>query len=1004
MNMAKTGARILIAIMILAGSLLTGRAGGQAVPASGTTERVSVASDGTQGDGDSYDSFISADGRYVAFASFATNLVGDDTNGIKDIFVYDRVSGETSRVSIASDGSQGNDTSYAPQISADGGYVVFDSYADNLVGGDTNGAQDVFVHDRATGETSRVSVASDGTQGNASSWKASISADGRDVTFQSSAYNLVSGDSNGFQDVFVHNRESGETSLVSVASDGAQGNGHSYDPGISADGRYVAFYSTADNLVAGDTNGTEDVFVHDLETGETRRVSVTSNGTQANGASWLPAISADGRYVAFDSYADNLVDGDTNSSHDIFVHDRVTGETSRVSVSGAGTQGNGHSYNPGISADGSFVVFHSDADNLVDGDTNGYGDVFVHDQVTGETRRVSVSSDGTQGNYASLLSSISADGRYVAFHSEANNLVGSDTNFSTDVFVHDRGGEMVEKRPVVLVPGMLASWNPGCILFGSGCEDESAWEFFPIIAREVYQPLIDQLASAGYTEDNHYLKIVYYNWTQPIDSNLQRLMDKIDEVKTLTGATQVDLIGHSMGGLLSRAYVQSDAYLARHDVAHLITLGSPHLGAAKAYPYWEAAYLYEPLPEEYNQWVILLNYIARVIPWRVAGLHAMIPGAQDLLPTADYIDEGQTIAGYIYDASNGDALLAEGQMVHRNAYLTGLYEDVSTLFERTNTYAFYGTDESTPARFYTQPRPFWEWPAWDDGSPIWSRQAEFKSIAGDGTVMASSAKLPCPGGSDDCVRGFPGVDHGGMAGNNAVLTAIFDTLGISQRAEVEPGQIVQENTDALLVLSLYGESDFTITDPAGRSIGPGSAEIPGAEYASSPGDPYKLILIPAPLDGNFKVDVSGTGDGQYLLGLLDNFTPPASVITDTEALWDSAQSQIQAGITVTFELTYTEATSPTTSLIAVTPVIQSPVMSSSTVVGGWALPGQAIEIRQADSHMILGSGIVDADGHYLVTLDQPLQLGQMIYPWAGGVSGVPVRVGGFLLFIPVTEK
>jgi Tol biopolymer transport system component len=212
--------------------------------------------------------------------------------------------------------------------------VVFDSSARNLVGGDTNAASDVFVHDRQTGQTTRVSVTTDGTQGNGHSTWPSISGDGQYVTFVSKASNLVSGDTNGVSDVFVHDRKTGQPTRASTASDGTQGNGGSQNPSLSFDGRYVVFWSGATNLIDGDTNGVWDIFVHDRETGETTRVSVASDGTQGNDISRFPSISADGRYVAFESDADNLVSGDTNGFSDIFVHDRETGETICVSIPG----------------------------------------------------------------------------------------------------------------------------------------------------------------------------------------------------------------------------------------------------------------------------------------------------------------------------------------------------------------------------------------------------------------------------------------------------------------------------------------------------------------------------------------------------------------------------------------------------------------------------------------------------------------------------------------------
>jgi Tol biopolymer transport system component len=407
-------------------------------PAFLTTELVSVSSAGVQGNSSSYGTpSISADGRYVAFYSPASNLVSGDTNGSVDIFVRDRQTGTTELVSVSSSGVQGNGSSYSPSISADGRYVAFYSLASNLVTADTNLYEDVFVRDRQAGTTERVSVSSAGAQGNSSSYTPSISADGRYVAFRSYATNLVSGNVNGYSDIFVRDRQTGTTTRVSVANAGYEGNNDSSSPSISADGRYVAFASLASNLVsgAGDTNGVEDIFVRDRQTGTTERVSVSSAGTQGNGASSSPSISADGRYVAFYSLASNLVSGDTNGTFDIFVRDRQTGTTELVSVSSSGVQGNSASSSPSISADGRYVAFYSPASNLVSGDTNGSADIFVRDRQTGTTGLASVSSTGAQGNGASYTPTISADGRYVAFYSPASNLVSGDTNGSADIFV-----------------------------------------------------------------------------------------------------------------------------------------------------------------------------------------------------------------------------------------------------------------------------------------------------------------------------------------------------------------------------------------------------------------------------------------------------------------------------------------------------------------------------------------------------------------------------------------
>jgi Tol biopolymer transport system component len=434
---------LILAILVAASPVVPAQAqlGNQAAASSfilgGTTERVSIASDGTQANKDSANSSISADGRYVAFESAANDLVSGDTNGDVDIFVHDRSTSRTKRVSLSSSDAQANNGSGIPAISADGQFVAFVSAATNLVTGDTNGADDIFARDLSTGKTRRVSVDSDGTQGNGDSRAPTLSADGRLIAFGSDASDLVPGDTNDVQDIFVHNQVSEQTKRVSINSDGKQANNTSRHACISADGRYVVFESLASNLVSGDTNGNYDIFVHDRSSGQTKRVSIAGDGTQGNKSSFNPVISSDGRFVAFESNATNLVNGDTNGYPDIFVHDRLTGETQRVSVASDSSQGNDASKQPAISADGRYVAFASAASNLVTSDTNGRVDIFIHDRATGQTTRLSVASDGTQANLDSYEPSLSGTGVYGSFESNANNLVSGDTNDSADIFVRD---------------------------------------------------------------------------------------------------------------------------------------------------------------------------------------------------------------------------------------------------------------------------------------------------------------------------------------------------------------------------------------------------------------------------------------------------------------------------------------------------------------------------------------------------------------------------------------
>jgi Tol biopolymer transport system component len=312
--------------------------------------------------------------------------VPGDTNNASDVFVRDLLLGTTERVSIATGGGQGDGDSYYGTITPDGRYVLFTSEATNLVPNDTNRGVDAFVHDRLTGITERVSVDSSGAQTEDLSFSVSgtISADGRYVSFDSSSQNLVPGDTNVVADSFVHDRVSGTTQRISIGSSGQQADDGSENSSISGDGRYVVFTSDADNLVAGDTNGREDVFVRDLLLGTTVRASVGPLGVEANYDSYNyyahTAISDGGRFVVFQSYASNLTTIiDPNGANDVFVRDMVLGTTALVSVNQSGAPGPGESTRPTISGNGRYIAFESTSSDLVAGDVNSIRDVFVRD-------------------------------------------------------------------------------------------------------------------------------------------------------------------------------------------------------------------------------------------------------------------------------------------------------------------------------------------------------------------------------------------------------------------------------------------------------------------------------------------------------------------------------------------------------------------------------------------------------------------------------------------------
>ena len=414
--------------------------GGATLP---TTFRVSETASGEEGDGDSTIPAISANGRFVAFASQAGNLdLAFDANGFQDIFLKDLETKVITGLIGISQGLPGNSTN--PDVSASGHAVVFESEASNFGGEffDGDDQADIYIYLRDQQIYELLSQGIDGS-GNGPSYLPSISADGSKVAFVSEASDLSPDDIDRVPDIYVvtvnQNGFPENVEVVSVSSQGIKGNGPSTNPSISADGRYVAFQSDATNLLpqGQDSNGVSDIFVRDLETGITIRVSVDSGGGQVQGASSQPSLSFNGQVIAFTSAASDLVTNDNNDMPDIFVHNRQTGNTRRVSVDSNGNEAEGPSDFPNVTDSGTAVVFRSLAPNLVTDDGNDVADIFWHNLVSGATRRVSLAYDGVESNGGVGAPTVSADGRLTAFDSAADNLIPSDGNNVLDVFVRE---------------------------------------------------------------------------------------------------------------------------------------------------------------------------------------------------------------------------------------------------------------------------------------------------------------------------------------------------------------------------------------------------------------------------------------------------------------------------------------------------------------------------------------------------------------------------------------
>ena len=434
-----------IRLMLLAATVVAANSVG--VPAALAGNHHAAIFEVGEGNGPSWGPSASADGRYVAFVSSATNLLGgdpsNDTNGADDVFVLDRTEGTivlASRDPVS--GLQANGASGHPSLSDDGRFVAFETEATNLVPGDANGAlSDIVRVDLIDGTLALVSRRGvSGVQGDDGSFAPSISADGGLVSFISQATNLVGNDTNRKVDAFVRNVASGTTTRVSTDSNNKQANNATYAAVLAGGGGFVAFSSIATNLVSGDTNGDRDVFFKNLATGKTARASVRSDGRQGNASSEIEDISANGRLIVLNSFASNLIKNDANNQGDVFVRDRVDQTTTRISKRG-NVEADDDSFNASISADGAYIVFATRATNLLSGsDDNGSTtDVFEFDVATKALTRLTQDGEGGATDAGSYDAQITSDGSAVVFASLATDLVAGDGNGTDDVFVSTWG-------------------------------------------------------------------------------------------------------------------------------------------------------------------------------------------------------------------------------------------------------------------------------------------------------------------------------------------------------------------------------------------------------------------------------------------------------------------------------------------------------------------------------------------------------------------------------------
>lgn len=434
---------ILVVALVLAGGVVL-RPGTEAlVP--GVNELVSQSTGSTLGNNTTYTPEISGDGKFVAFRSSASNLVSGDTNGANDIFLRDIEQETTIRVSVSSLGVEANGASAAPRISHDGKYVVYSSAASNLVSDDTNGYADAFVYNRMDGTTTRITVNTSGAEANNNSGQPDISADGRFVVFESSASNLVSGVNpyGGGTQVFMKDMLTNAVQALSIKSNGARGNGASSSPQISCDGGVVVFSSQATDLVSGDTNGAIDVYLSVIGWSKNTLHNVTKD--HSTGSSYSGDISCDGNTVAFSSVGTGFIPEDTNAAYDVYTYDRIKGEYEWISTR-ATLNLFKTAESPRISGDGRFVSFGSNELGL---DANRAKQVsqsttiYIRDRREGTTQGVAINTSNKLAQTYGTESSISNNGEFIAYSESTGSahppLLAIDTNGKIDGYISKTG-------------------------------------------------------------------------------------------------------------------------------------------------------------------------------------------------------------------------------------------------------------------------------------------------------------------------------------------------------------------------------------------------------------------------------------------------------------------------------------------------------------------------------------------------------------------------------------